>query len=49
MVTAFEGDPEHKCMGRSAPARLQRALSHAQKYNRAVPALKKIAEETGNG
>ena len=48
MVTAFEGDPEHKCMGRSAPARLQRALSHAQKYNLAVPALKKIAEETGN-
>lgn len=26
MVRAFEGDPEHKCMGRSAPTRLTRAL-----------------------
>ena len=49
MVTAFEGDPEHKCMGRSAPARLKRALAHAETRKLAVPALKKIAEETGNG
>ena len=49
MVTAFEGDPEHKCMGRSAPARLKRALAHAETHKLAVPVLKKIAEETGNG
>ena len=49
MVTAFEGDPEHKCMGRSAPARLKRALAHAETHKLAVPALKQIAEETDNG
>jgi exonuclease III len=31
MVQAFEGDPQHQCMGRSAPARLQRALEHAER------------------
>jgi len=25
MLKAFDGDPEHNCMGRSAPARLERA------------------------
>ncbi len=30
MKRAFDGDPEHKCMGRSAPARLTRALEHGQ-------------------
>ena len=49
MVTAFEGDPEHKCMGRSAPARLKRALAHAETCALAVPALNKIAQETDNG
>jgi ketopantoate reductase len=49
MVTAFEGDPEHKCMGRSAPARLKRALAHAETHKLSVPALKQIAEETDNG
>jgi ketopantoate reductase len=49
MLAAFEGDPKHKCMGRSAPARLKRALAHAERYKLAVPALKMIAEETGNG
>lgn len=29
MLIAFDGDPLHKCMGRSAPARLQRALDQA--------------------
>ncbi len=27
VLTAFDGDPEHQCMGRSAPARLKRLLS----------------------
>ncbi len=30
MVNCFNGDLEHKCMGRSAPARLERALSQAK-------------------
>lgn len=46
MVLAFEGDPEHKCMGRSAPARLQRALNIAAEKQVAVPNLKAIAEES---
>ena len=45
MLVAFHGDPEHKCMGRSAPARLQRALAHADKHGLAVPTLKAIAAE----
>lgn len=43
MVKAFEGDPDHMCMGRSAPARLQRALQIAAAVNIAVPALQDIA------
>ncbi len=38
MVKAFSGDPEHKCMGRSAPARLERALIVSDTY--ALPAEK---------
>lgn len=36
MVKAFEGDLEHKCMGRSAPSRLQRALEQAKKFGVSV-------------
>lgn len=36
MVKAFEGDLEHKCMGRSAPSRLQRALDQAKKFGVSV-------------
>ncbi len=42
MVNAFNGDPNHKCMGRSAPARLQRALEQAEKFALAVPILTSI-------
>jgi len=42
MVEAFEGDPEHKCMGRSAPARLQRAVELADEFQLEVPALRAI-------
>jgi len=45
MLVAFNGDLEHKCMGRSAPARLQRALAHAEKHGLEVPTLKAIAAE----
>lgn len=43
MVEAFNGDLEHQCMGRSAPARLQRALEIADQATLAVPALREIA------
>lgn len=43
MVQAFEGDPQHQCMGRSAPVRLQRALVLAKEFKLAVPALEDIS------
>jgi len=43
MLKAFDGDPEHGCMGRSAPARLQRALAVADEAKLDVPALRRIA------
>ncbi len=46
MVTAFEGDPAHRCTGRSAPARLQRALQQARAHGIAVPTLEDIARRT---
>ncbi|MCA9400026.1 MAG: hypothetical protein KC713_00235 [Candidatus Omnitrophica bacterium] len=42
LLKAFEGDWQHKCMGRSAPDRLERALEIAQKNDIAVPQLEKI-------
>ncbi len=43
MLEAFEGDPEHKCMGRSAPARLARALAIADDAGLEVKTLREIA------
>jgi len=43
MAEAFDGDPDHKCMGRSAPARLARALAIAAEAGINTPALKEIA------
>jgi len=43
MVKAFEGDPEHRCMGRSAPVRLQRALELAQSLDLELPRLQEIS------
>ena len=43
MVRAFNGDPDHQCMGRSAPARLARAITLADQAGLAVPALREIA------
>ena len=43
MVHAFNGDPEHGCMGRSAAARLERALKQADEHGLDLPGLKKIA------
>ncbi len=43
MLEAFDGDPDHRCMGRSAPARLQRALRHAERLGIELPTLRDIA------
>jgi len=43
MLVAFNGDTEHMCMGRSAPGRLQRALSLANENGIDVPKLQTIA------
>jgi len=43
MIKAFDGDPEHMCMGRSAPVRLQRALMLAQQNNLSLSMLERIA------
>lgn len=45
MLAAFAGDPHHKCLGRTAPERLRRALSHADELGLAVPHLRRIAAE----
>ena len=44
MLVAFEGDLEHGCMGRSAPARLMRALQIADSAGLSVKTLRKIAQ-----
>jgi len=43
MLIAFEGDPEHNCMGRSAPARLKRALELAKQHQLNLPTLQDIS------
>ncbi len=43
MVNAFNGDPEHMCMGRSAPIRLQRALMLAEQNDLSLTMLERIA------
>jgi hypothetical protein len=43
MVDAFDGDPAHQCRGRSAPARLRRALEQAGKFGLPAVTLKSIA------
>ncbi len=45
MLVAFEGDPDHGCMGRSAPARLTRALNIADEVGIEVSTLQQISEE----
>ncbi len=45
MLEAFAADPAHGCAGRSAPARLRRALEHADTAGLAVPVLRRIAAE----
>ncbi len=46
---AIEADLQHKCKGRSASARLARALAQAQALAISVPTLQCIAEQVGVG
>jgi len=46
MVAAINADPDHQATGRSAPARLERALSHATSGGLAVPTLEQIQRDT---
>jgi len=48
MLLAFNGDPAHQCMGRSAPARLQSALQHADHFALAVPTVREVAANCNN-
>ena len=43
MLVAFNGDPDHGCMGRSAPERLQRALNLAEQHDLELTTLKEIS------
>ena len=43
MLEAFDGDPTHGCTGRSAPARLARAIQQADAFGLAVPTLRSLA------
>jgi hypothetical protein len=45
MIAAFRGDPVHQCLGRSAPARLERALAHAGVHGLHLPVLEEIRRE----
>lgn len=47
LLEAIEADPAHGCAGRSAPARLKRALHHADAAGLAAPTLRRIAQGQG--
>jgi len=47
MAEAFAADPDHGTTGRSAPARLARALRHAAEHEIAVPVLADLAARHG--
>jgi ketopantoate reductase len=44
LEAAVSADPEHGAKGRSAPARLKRALAHAEAHGLEVPRLKALAK-----
>jgi len=48
MVEGIKGDLQHKCMGRSAPIRLARAIQHADQAGHQVPKLREIQTQQKN-
>lgn len=49
LAAAFRADPAHQCTGRSARARLARALGFADAAGLAVPKLREIEASLGGG
>jgi hypothetical protein len=49
MLVALQGDPDHQCMGRSAAARLARAVAQAASHGLALRVLAEIHREQGAG
>lgn len=49
MLEAFDADPDHQCLGRTARPRLQRALAHADAAQLAVPTLRDIHTRSSIG
>jgi len=47
MVEAIQGDLQHRCKGRSAPARLARAIAQADEAGLKVPKPREIYAKTG--
>ncbi|RRQ24206.1 hypothetical protein D5687_03755 [Guyparkeria sp. SCN-R1] len=47
MVKGFDGDPQHQCMGRSAPQRMARALAQAEDLGVEMPMIKAVAAKHG--
>jgi hypothetical protein len=43
MVAGIKGDPDHKCTGRSAPARLERVIELADKAGLEIPKIREIS------
>lgn len=48
LLEAFEGDPDHQCMGRTAKLRLERAIALAKEYGIDTPIFNQILLETDN-
>ena len=45
MVKGFDGDPQHQCMGRSAPQRMVRALAQAEERGVEMSTIKAVADK----
>jgi hypothetical protein len=49
LVEAFAADPDHQCTGRTAAARLERAVALAREHGLAVPTLTALHDEHRGG
>jgi predicted dinucleotide-binding enzyme len=47
MAGAFASDPRHQCVGRSEPARMQRALAHTDRPGRELTRLRELQQYLG--
>ena len=45
MLVAFNGDPGHSCLGRTARQRLQRAVAYGDRYQLGIPTLRQVLSE----